>query len=141
MRSIEIDISNESSLPEACKKLLAFSGAIKVFAFDAPMGAGKTTFIKQLCKSLGSNDSFSSPTYSIVNEYNSPHGKLYHFDMYRIKNADELYDIGFEEYIDSHNYCFIEWPQLDLNLLPKPYMMIIIKANENNRYLRAQIIE
>ncbi len=141
MKSLEIDISDESSLPEACKKLLAFFGNIKVFAFDAPMGAGKTTLIKQLCKSLGSTDSFSSPTYSIVNEYSFDQDKIYHFDLYRLKSVNELYDIGFEEYIDSPAYCLIEWPQLSLTLLPRPYLMIVIELKGNNRYLRAHSVE
>jgi tRNA threonylcarbamoyladenosine biosynthesis protein TsaE len=140
VKSLEIDITNENSLPEASKKILEFAKTISVFTFDAPMGAGKTTFIKELCKTLGSQSSFSSPTFSIVNEYSSPIKKIYHFDLYRLRKVEELYDIGFEEYLDGGNYCFIDWPQLALDLLSKPYLSIIIKVHQNNRYLSAEII-
>lgn len=141
MKSLQIDISDANELPELARQLLSFAGELKVFAFEAEMGAGKTTFIKALCKALGSKDNFSSPTYSIVNEYSTPTKKLYHFDLYRLKSAEELLDIGFEEYVDGKHYCFIEWPGLALSLLPKPYLSIVINVKENNRYLSAQIIE
>lgn len=141
MAKLELDISDVSKLPEACEKLIEFAGDIKVFTFDAEMGAGKTTLIKELCKSLGSKDNFSSPTYSIVNEYQFPKGKIYHFDFYRVVDAEELFDLGLEEYIESGNYCFIEWPDLAETFLPISYLSIIINHNQNNRYLSAQIIE
>ena len=141
MSKLELDISDVSKLPEACKKLIEFAGDIKVFAFDAEMGAGKTTLIKELCKVLGSEDNFSSPTYSIVNEYQSLKGKIYHFDFYRVVDAEELFDLGLEEYIESGSYCFIEWPDLAETFLPIPHLSIIINHNQNNRYLSAQIIE
>jgi tRNA threonylcarbamoyladenosine biosynthesis protein TsaE len=135
----ELDISDAEKLPDACKKLIEFAQEIKVFAFNAEMGAGKTTFIKQLCSTLGSTDNFSSPTYSIINEYRSPAGKLYHFDFYRVKNTSEILDLGFEEYVFSGNYCFIEWARLAEPLLTKPYLNINIKHEQNNRYISAQI--
>ena len=76
------------------------------------LGAGKTTFTQFLLKKLGSNDEVSSPTYAIVNEYHSPKGKIFHFDLYRMKNIDEVYDIGMEEYLDNAFLCIIEWPQI-----------------------------
>lgn len=76
------------------------------------LGAGKTTFTQFLLKKLGSADEVSSPTYSIVNEYNTPQGKVYHFDLYRLKNIDEVYDIGIEEYLDNAFLCIIEWPEV-----------------------------
>jgi tRNA threonylcarbamoyladenosine biosynthesis protein TsaE len=76
------------------------------------LGAGKTTFTQFLLKKLGSTDEVSSPTYSIVNEYNTPQGKVYHFDLYRLKNIDEVYDIGIEEYLDNAFLCIIEWPEV-----------------------------
>ncbi|HWY10976.1 MAG TPA: tRNA (adenosine(37)-N6)-threonylcarbamoyltransferase complex ATPase subunit type 1 TsaE [Bacteroidia bacterium] len=141
MSKLELDISDLGKLPDACKKLIDFAGNIKLFAFNAEMGAGKTTFIKQLCLVLGSQDNFSSPTYSIVNEYQSSKNKIYHFDFYRIKTTEEIVKIGFDDYIFSGNYCFIEWPDLALSLLPKPYLSIVIDHQQNNRYLYAQIIE
>jgi tRNA threonylcarbamoyladenosine biosynthesis protein TsaE len=141
LKTIEIDISDESKLAEASQKLLSFAKDIKVFVFEAEMGAGKTTLIKQLCKVLGSKDSFSSPTYSIVNEYKYPGGKIFHFDFYRVRDIEELFDLGLEDYIGSGNYCFIEWPQLSTPFLPASYLTIIIKLNKNNRYLSAHITE
>lgn len=76
------------------------------------LGAGKTTFTQFLLKSLGSHDEVNSPTYSIVNEYNTPKGKIYHFDLYRLKNIEEVYDIGMEEYLDNAFLCIIEWPEV-----------------------------
>ena len=105
------------------------------------MGAGKTTFIKQLCKALGCDKNLSSPTYSIVNEYLSAQGTIFHFDLFRIKTISELYDLGFEEYCDGMRYCFIEWPEKALEILPKPYLSIVINQDKNNRYLRATITE
>ncbi len=140
MQKLEIDISDVNCLQEAAQKLIEFAGNIKVFTFDAPMGAGKTTLIKQICKTLGSSDNFSSPTYSIVNEYAAPSTKLFHFDLYRVKSPEELLDLGFEEYLDSGNYCFIEWPEIGGRFLPQSYVSIIIDVNQNNRYLRAKIL-
>lgn len=76
------------------------------------LGAGKTTFTQFLLKKLGSEDEVSSPTYSIVNEYNTGKGKVFHFDLYRLKNIDEVYDIGIEEYLDNSFLCIIEWPEV-----------------------------
>ncbi|MFL9833193.1 tRNA (adenosine(37)-N6)-threonylcarbamoyltransferase complex ATPase subunit type 1 TsaE [Chryseobacterium terrae] len=93
----------ESILPELKHNILLLKGNL---------GAGKTTFSQFLLKNLGSNDEVSSPTYSIVNEYNSPKGKIFHFDLYRLKNIDEVYDIGIEEYLDNAFLCIIEWPEV-----------------------------
>ncbi len=139
MTELELDISDVEKLPDAAKKLLEFAGDIKVFAFNGEMGSGKTTFIKELSKILGSKDNFSSPTYAIVNEYISPKGKIYHFDLYRINKVEELFDLGFEEYLESGNYCFIEWPDLAEKLFPKSHLRIVINPNQNNRYLSARI--
>jgi tRNA threonylcarbamoyladenosine biosynthesis protein TsaE len=141
LAKLELDISDPAKLPLACKKLIEFAGNIKVFAFNGEMGSGKTTFIKELCKVLGSDDDFSSPTYSIVNEYRMPGGKIFHFDLYRIKNAEELFDIGLEEYLQSGNYCFIEWPALAESFFLTPYLRTIIRQEQNNRYFCAEIIE
>ncbi len=141
MGSLEINISHLNDLPDACKKVFGISAEIKIFAIQAPIGAGKTTIIKEFCKHLGSKDNFSSPTYSIINEYNSPQGKIFHFDLYRVKSLTEVFDLGIEEYLESNNYCFIEWPELICDIIPKPYLGIIVNVAENNRYLRAEIIK
>ena len=109
----------------------------KIILFDAPMGAGKTTLIKEICVQLGSTDNFSSPTYQLVNEYVFPKGKIYHFDLYRLKSINELLDIGFEDYIYSNHYCFIEWPSLAEAFLKTDFVKINISVQQNSRYLSA----
>lgn len=93
----------DAILPELQHNILLLKGNL---------GAGKTTFTQFLLKKLGSEDEVSSPTYSIVNEYSSPKGKIFHFDLYRLKNIDEVYDIGIEEYLDNSFLCIIEWPEV-----------------------------
>ena len=133
-------ILEETKLQYAAEQLINFAKEIKIFAFHAPMGAGKTTFIKTLCSVLGVSENMSSPTYSIVNEYYTQMGnKLFHFDLYRLKNTEECFDIGFEEYIDSGNYCFIEWPEVAEPLIHTKYVMIVIDVINNIRYLEASI--
>lgn len=141
MDTLKLNISDMLLHKEAAKQLIAFAKEQKVFLFDAPMGAGKTTFIKSLCQFLNVIDAMSSPTYSIVNEYHtSLNTKLYHFDLYRLKSSEELFEIGFEDYIDSGNYLFIEWPELAMPFL-ESYLRIIIKMENNNRYLCAESIK
>jgi len=137
--NLKLNISNIDEHQMEAQKLLDFAGKERVFLFDAPMGSGKTTFIKSLCTLLGVSDTMSSPTYSIVNEYRTVSGaKVYHFDLYRIKNQEELFEIGFSDYVNSGDYLFIEWPELALDFLDS-YLRIIINIENNNRYLSAQI--
>src|SRR5688572_27767827 len=124
-------------LPGVAENLLRYAENRKVFLFYAQMGVGKTTIIKEICKTLGSTDNFSSPTFSIVNEYSSPAGKLYHFDLYRLKSPEELYDLGIEEYLDSGAYCFIEWPELIEKVLKEAHLRINVTSKENCRYFHA----
>lgn len=112
--------------------------AHKIVLFHAPMGAGKTTFIKALAKQLHITAMTSSPTFSIVNAYQIPDSKdsLYHFDLYRLKEEEEAYDFGFEEYIYSGNWCFIEWPDKVPNLIPDPHTTIeIVSLDSHTRKL------
>ncbi|MBA3663644.1 MAG: tRNA (adenosine(37)-N6)-threonylcarbamoyltransferase complex ATPase subunit type 1 TsaE [Bacteroidetes bacterium] len=125
------------TLSEAAEKILSLSGDNRIFLFEAPMGSGKTTLIKELCKSLGSKDNFSSPTYSIINEYTSPKGKILHMDLYRIKDLEELLDLGFDEQVDSASYVFIEWPGLAASYLQDNFVQISVKTEGNIRYLHA----
>lgn len=135
----QLDISDINKLPEAAKKLLEYCGDEKVLLFDAEMGSGKTTFIKSLCKVIGSNDVINSPTYSIVNEYKTENGHpIFHFDLYRLKSSQELFNLGFEDYLQPNNFLFIEWPELAIPFLDK-YVRIIITQKNNNRYLSAEI--
>jgi tRNA threonylcarbamoyladenosine biosynthesis protein TsaE len=100
------------------QKLLDAAGDKRVLLFNGSMGSGKTTLIKEVCNCLGVIDHVSSPTFGIVNEYKSKSGTVYHFDAYRIENEDEAYDFGIEEYLDSGNWCLIEWPDKIKNVLP-----------------------
>ncbi|MFY0481225.1 tRNA (adenosine(37)-N6)-threonylcarbamoyltransferase complex ATPase subunit type 1 TsaE [Flavobacterium sp. PLA-1-15] len=109
----------------------------KVILFNGDMGVGKTTFIKALSKALGVKDATSSPTFSLVNEYEAENGKLvYHFDVYRLKNEAEAYDIGIDEYLYSDEWCFIEWAEKIPSLIPQQHSVIDIKLLSNgNRKL------
>jgi len=108
----------------------------RCIAFNGQMGAGKTTFITQLCKVMNVVDKVSSPTFSIVNQYISPDfGEIYHFDLYRIKDTTEALNAGAEEYIFSDNYCFIEWPETLLDLLPENTINLNIEVKDGKRIL------
>lgn len=110
----------------AIEKIIPFLEKYKVVLFNGSMGAGKTTLISTLCKTLGSTDDISSPTFSIVNEYHSNIGKIYHFDFYRIESIEEAFDIGLEEYLYSNDFCFIEWAEKIQELLPNNYLIVNI---------------
>lgn len=104
----------------------------KVVLFNGLMGAGKTTFIKALCKHLGVEDVTSSPTFSLVNDYETSEGtSIYHFDLYRINSEIEALDMGIEEYLYSNNWCFIEWPEKIPNLLPEKFTTVNIRETES----------
>jgi tRNA threonylcarbamoyladenosine biosynthesis protein TsaE len=137
-----IKINHISELSQAAKTLLTSLVDEKVFAFYAPMGAGKTTFIKAVCKELGITDTISSPTFSLVNEYVTMGGKkAYHFDFYRIKSTNEAYDMGYEDYLYSNAYCFIEWPEKIEELLPEHYVKITIEVlNADSRLIKFEKI-
>lgn len=114
-------------LKKLARKLIHVAGANRVIIFNGDMGSGKTTFIKAIGHVLGVEAGMSSPTFSIVNEYeNRATEKIYHFDFYRLKSEAEAYDIGIEEYIDSGSYCFIEWPDKIPSLLPEQYVEVSI---------------
>lgn len=127
---MNIRVKNEPELQNAASELLKFAADEKVFLFEGEMGAGKTTLIKFLCRKLGVEETVSSPTYSIVNEYAFPGGKIFHFDFFRIQSQVEALDIGFEEYLSSGNYCFIEWPQNIPDLWPLHHVRVKITENE-----------
>jgi tRNA threonylcarbamoyladenosine biosynthesis protein TsaE len=104
----------------------------RVFAFRGEMGVGKTTFIKALCTCLGAEDVVNSPSFAIVNEYETTDGKtIYHFDFYRIKQVDEAYDMGYEDYIYSGAYCFLEWPEKIESLLPRNRLELQFVLNDD----------
>jgi tRNA threonylcarbamoyladenosine biosynthesis protein TsaE len=114
-----VHVGGLEEVPAAAEKVLELCAPRKVYAIAGAMGAGKTTLVKALCRALGSHDNVKSPTFSIVNEYASPAGAIYHFDFYRIEDLSEVFDLGFEEYLGSGNYCFLEWPELIEPLIPE----------------------
>jgi tRNA threonylcarbamoyladenosine biosynthesis protein TsaE len=128
-------------LIEAAEILSSYFKDEQVFAFYGGMGAGKTTFIKAICRELGSRDTVSSPTYSIVNEYLDSSGSpIYHFDFYRTKSSEEAISMGFDDYINSGSICLIEWPEKIQSLLPSRYVKVNIKTNEEVRTFDMEIV-
>ena len=127
-----ISIQDISSINEAAREFISQIGEHRVFAFYGKMGAGKTTFIKAVCEELGVDDVITSPTFAIVNEYTPssallpPSSKIFHFDFYRIKKLEEVYDMGYEDYFYSGSLCFIEWPELIEELLPEDAVRVTI---------------
>ena len=138
---MEIEIRNIDDLPRAAREFLAAAGEHRHFAFHAPMGAGKTTFISALCAEAGSEDEASSPTFSIVNEYAVPDGKpIYHFDFYRIETAEELMDMGLDDFWDSGALCLMEWPENALDFLPEDTVDVNIEVQpDGSRVLRCDL--
>ena len=116
-------------LPEIARKLVEQFPEERVFAFYGKMGAGKTTFIQSVCRVLGSDDTVTSPTFALINEYNTKkNGSVFHFDFYRIKNLEEVFDLGYEDYLYSGSYCLIEWPELIESLLPEKVVRVKIEV-------------
>ena len=129
---MNFNINQLKELPNVAKEIIS-NFHQKIILFDGEMGAGKTTLIKEIIHQMRSEDETSSPTFSIVTEYETQMGKVFHFDLYRIKSEEEAMDFGIEEYLDSGNYCFIEWPDKIKNLLPTSYHTVKIVAEENQR--------
>jgi tRNA threonylcarbamoyladenosine biosynthesis protein TsaE len=131
---VKILIKDKRHLSAAAKKLLKYAGDNKIFAFYGSMGAGKTTFIKAICKVLDAVDIITSPSFTIVNEYRTSKGEtLYHIDFYRIKKQEEVFDFGIEEYLTGDSYCFMEWPELVREILPPGIVNVIITVDENEK--------
>ncbi|WP_337636434.1 tRNA (adenosine(37)-N6)-threonylcarbamoyltransferase complex ATPase subunit type 1 TsaE [Hallella sp.] len=130
---MKLTIRSLDTIRETAREFVANMGQASVFAFYGKMGAGKTTFVKAICEELGVEDVITSPTFAIVNEYQSTKtgGPIYHFDFYRIKKLDEVYDMGYEDYFYSGAPCFLEWPELIEEILPNDAVKVTINEQED----------
>lgn len=130
---MKISIKSLDSIHETAREFIKNMGTGHVFAFYGKMGAGKTTFIKAVCEELGVDDVITSPTFAIVNDYTSSKddSHIFHFDFYRIKKLEEVYDMGYEDYFYSGSLCFIEWPELIEDILPGDAVKVTITQNED----------
>ena len=130
---MQLTIKSIETIRETARDFIAaIKGKGSCLAFYAPMGAGKTTFIKALCEELGVEDVITSPTFAIINEYTDGAGEpIYHFDFYRIKKLEEVYDMGCDDYFYSGSYCFMEWPELIEEALPDDVLRITITPQED----------
>lgn len=127
---MELTARRPEDLPETAEAFLKAAGTNRVFAFEAPMGAGKTTFITEVCRRLGVGDDCASPTFSILNEYSTENGSpVYHFDFYRLESPAEAVDMGAEDYFYSGHWCLIEWPGIVAGLLPEDTVTVTISVN------------
>ena len=130
---MKLTIRSLDTIRETAHEFVANMGQASVFAFYGKMGAGKTTFVKAICEELGVEDVITSPTFAIVNEYQSTKtgGPIYHFDFYRIKKLEEVYDMGYEDYFYSGAPCFLEWPELIEEILPNDAVKVTITEQED----------
>jgi tRNA threonylcarbamoyladenosine biosynthesis protein TsaE len=133
---MEIRIENLDNIRAAAREFIENMGDARVFAFYGKMGAGKTTFVKAICEELGVEDVITSPTFAIINEYEGEE-TIYHFDFYRIKKLEEVYDMGYEDYFYSGALCFIEWPELIEEILPDDAVRVsIIEQQDGSRLVK-----
>jgi tRNA threonylcarbamoyladenosine biosynthesis protein TsaE len=134
-------VTSIAGLKSAAANLIKQFPNQRVFALYGKMGAGKTTFIQAICNTLGSDDVVTSPTFAIINEYSTKDlSSVFHFDFYRIKDLEEAYDLGYEDYIYSGNYCFIEWPEMIEPLLPENIVEVKIEVQEDEtRIISAEL--
>ncbi len=131
---MKITIKDKRHLHSAAKELIYHTQGNKILAFYGAMGSGKTTIIKAICEILGATDIVTSPTFTLVNEYKTSTGEsLFHFDFYRIKKTEEVFDFGIEEYFSSDSYCFMEWPELIEDILPTGTVRIQIEVTDDEQ--------
>lgn len=139
---LDLNYTSLSDLPQVAQHICSYYPTQKIVCFIGEMGAGKTTLIKEICRVLGVTENSSSPTYSIVNEYIDGKGNtIYHFDLFRIKNSNELFDIGFEDYLFSGNLCLIEWPQIATQYIDEFLEISIDKIDDATRKINLQIVK
>ena len=135
-RDLLIKGAGLDKLSETANHLVQLSGSCRVWLIHGEMGTGKTTLIKSICEQLGVEDNVTSPTFSIINEYQSTKEPVYHFDFYRVRTIEEALKAGVEDYFYSGHYCFIEWPEIILPILPRQYLIVSIEegVGENRKY-------
>jgi tRNA threonylcarbamoyladenosine biosynthesis protein TsaE len=130
----QINVPDLHALDKAAEEFVSLIGSARIIAISGEMGAGKTTFIQALCRVLGVSQIVTSPTFALVNEYFTNEGEsVYHFDLYRIENPEELFDIGYEDYLFSGAYCFIEWPEKASALIPAEALHVDIKVEDDEK--------
>ena len=140
MPPLSFAISHPDEMESVAQSILKTFPDERIFVLNGDLGSGKTTFVKGFAKALNISEDVSSPTFSIVHEYGFGNNKIYHFDLYRLKNEQDLFQIGFEEYVDSGAYVLIEWPEMAGNLLPPKRVSITFEArNENVREIICSI--
>jgi tRNA threonylcarbamoyladenosine biosynthesis protein TsaE len=135
----QITIPSIEKIDSAARQLTDMLGTRRKVAFFGEMGAGKTTLIQAVCKVLGVEDTVASPTFALINEYFTKDGvSVYHFDLYRIEDITEVYDLGYEDYFYSDAYCFIEWPEKVMELIPEDVLLLEIKVmDDGSRVVRS----
>lgn len=137
---MEINNYSEADLERVAQELLDSHPQERIFAFEGDMGVGKTTLINVICRKLGVDEHTSSPTFSLVNEYETSKGTVYHMDFYRLEDPQEAVDIGIDYYFDSNDYCFIEWPSKIEELLPHGVVKVFVNLTEGNlRNIRTEL--
>ena len=140
----EFEINSVEELSQVSEYLLSLRDESDIIAFYGPMGAGKTTLIKNLCHRMGVTDEVNSPTFAIVNEYVTEEAEsVYHFDFYRIKKLEEVYDIGYENYFYSGNLCLLEWPEMIEPLMPEKFIRVDIALGntDDSRRIVVSVVE
>ncbi len=130
----EINVNGLGDLPDAAEEILNALDGRNVVALYGPMGAGKTTLVREICARLGSEDTVTSPTFALINRYDTAEGNaIFHFDFYRIEQQEEAFDMGYEEYFYSDGLCLVEWPEKVEELLPDDVMKVTITPTSNSR--------
>ena len=135
MPTEEFKAESIDDLRQVCEHLAEVIKQEKIVLFSGEMGAGKTTLIKKFCNHLGVQDEVSSPTFALVNEYESKTGPIYHFDLYRIRSEEELYDIGYEDYFFSGYLCLVEWPEMASGIIPENHISVKIRVENDQRLI------
>lgn len=134
---MEFRAGQATDLPEIAEKLLEAGKGRKVYAFRGSLGSGKTALITCMCRKIGSTDLVTSPTFSLLHHYSyGSNGNIYHFDLYRLKNMEEVLDIGFNDYLEGGDYVFIEWPEKIMKLLPRDCVKVEIEAEGSSRLIK-----